>query len=96
MNKNNLKECLDNFMGAIDTPVGRRKYGSDRFLMDCVQFAKDRGYNNPTADLESEYEASLANVFIDEVMKLPDGSKVSLCDDTLKAIAVILRKAMPK
>jgi hypothetical protein len=40
-------------------------------------------------------EEVVAKIFCDTVEAMPNGTKMELCDDTLKAVAQVLRKAMP-
>lgn len=36
-----LKDCIKNFMGILDTPVGRQQYKHDKMLMAAVDYARD-------------------------------------------------------
>lgn len=56
MTPENALNALKNFMGFLDTPAGRLKYGNDRWLMECVQYAKDHGFEF-TADAPKTIES---------------------------------------
>lgn len=37
-------ECVANFVGILNTPLGRQKYKDDKWLMSALDFALERGF----------------------------------------------------